>query len=283
MVETTYTILTGATSGIGYETAKKLYASGHFLILGNRNKEKSDKLAEELCQMDQTSHFEMIELDLASFESIKSFTTTVLDRYPVIDTLINNAGVFKRVRDYTSEGFEMTMGVNYLGTVFLTECLIKGFHPGSKIIMLSSVGCYWGNIRVKDNLFYRYINSFKTYFDSKLANLIYAIELKERLKDKGINVLAADPGIAYSKIFKWRSGFGRFLEKIQKRIMKTSEQGSRVVVGLVLETIQVKHGGILVSLKKTRKLPGKAKNLLKRQMLMEFTNKTISEKIKANR
>ena len=139
----TFTIITGTTSGIGYETAKKLFIEGHHLILGNRNVIKAKKLKEELLSINPNGHVDLIQVDLSSFSSIKSFCDQVLSNYEQIDTLINNAGVFTREKAITQEGFEMTMGVNYLGTYYLTELLIDRLLEGksSKIIMVSSVGC----------------------------------------------------------------------------------------------------------------------------------------------
>lgn len=272
------TILTGATSGIGHETAKKLYRLGHFLVLGNRNPEKTAVLAAELRAIDPSAHFDMIPLDLASFASIEAFANALKKRYPDCQNLINNAGVFMRRDRVTREGFEMTMGVNLLGTMYLTEILEPVLHAGAKIIMVSSVGCYWGSLTIKPDLFTHRINSFKTYFDSKLGALAYALTLKKALAKENIQVLAADPGIAYSKIFKWHSGFGRFLEKIQKRIMKSAEQASRIVVWLVEQKTFTSTSTILYKWLKPRRMPKKVLNDEKREKYVANARKYIEEK-----
>jgi len=135
------TILTGATSGIGYETAKKLFIQGHHLILGNRNPKKVERLAKELKELNPQGKLELLELDLASFQSIENFSKMVHESHKFFDNLSNNAGVFIRKKAFTTEGFEMTMGVNHLGTMLLTEKLKDLVKPGSRIVMVSSIGC----------------------------------------------------------------------------------------------------------------------------------------------
>ena len=274
-----YTILTGATSGIGFETAKKLCLSGHHLILANRNKSKAEKVKIELEQLNPNCEIDLLELNLASFESIKRFANEVITKYEYINNLINNAGVFMRETKYTEEGFEMSSGVNHLGTYLLTELLKDKLHEtkNSKIIMVSSVGCYWGSIKISKNTYYKRINSFKTYFDSKLANLIYVKELADSYKDKSIIIKAADPGIVYSHIFKWKTKFGKFLEKIQKKIMKSPEQGADVICKLLDTDTFNTDDNILYTYNKARKLPRIIRNPKIRKMHMLHTEKIIAK------
>ncbi len=221
----TYTIITGATSGIGFQTAKKLYLEGHYLILGNRNMDRALEVKQQLLDLSPGGNIDLLHVDLSSFSSIKTFADTVNKSYDKIDILINNAGVFSRQLKRTQEGFEMSKGVNYLGTYYLTELLLDKLKQNetSKIINVSSIGCYWGKLKIKPDFFHKRVTSFIDYFNSKKANLIHTIELSESLASNRIIVKAADPGIVFSKIWKWRSKFGKSLEKIQKRSMKTSE------------------------------------------------------------
>lgn len=276
------TIITGATSGIGYETAKKLLIAGHHLVLGNRNETKAKRLKEEFLKIKEDALIDILHIDLSSFTSIKDFSEEIIKNYDRIDILINNAGVFMREKAFTKENFEMTMGVNHLGTYYLTELLIEKLKENekAKIIMLSSVGCYLGNLKIKANLFTRRTNSFRDYFNSKLANLIYTIELKERLKESNIIIKAADPGIAYSQIWKWRSRFGRSLDKIYKKITSTSEEGSRIVVTLADTSKFDLDDNILYKYDKARSLPRKTMNKNLRKAFMDFTKEAIKDYIK---
>ena len=274
-----YTIITGATSGIGYETAKKLYLEGHYLILGNRNIEKANKVKQQLLDLKPGGNIDLLQIDLSSFSSIKEFADNVTKTYERIDILINNAGVFSRQLKYTLEGFEMSKGVNYLGTYYLTELLIDKLkqNDSAKIINVSSIGCYWGRIKIKPNFFHKRVTSFLDYFLSKKANLIHTLELSELLAKENIIVKAADPGIVFSKIWKWRSKFGKSLEKIQKKIMKTSEEGARVVAMLAISDAHDNDSHILYQDNKPRKLPRQVKNSKFRKEFIAFTNQIINK------
>lgn len=275
----TYTIITGATSGIGYETAKKLYLEGHYLILGNRNMEKAETIKQTLLNLKPGGDIDLLQIDLSSFSSIKEFSDKIYKTYHKIDILINNAGVFSRLLKYTEEGFEMSKGVNYLGTYYLTELLLDKLKQNdtAKIINVSSIGCYWGKLNIKPRFFHRRVTSFLDYFNSKKANLIHTMELSEALADDHIIVKAADPGVVFSRIWKWRSKFGRSLEKIQKRIMKTSEEGARVVEMLALTDTYDFDSNILYQEHKPRKLPKQVRNSEFRKQFIEFTNQIITE------
>ncbi len=278
-MEEKITIITGATSGIGYETAKKLYLAGHHLVLGNRNHEKAKKLKKELLNLNKDGKVDMLHIDLSSFSSIKAFANEVINNYDKIDVLINNAGVFMREEAYTEENFEMTMGVNHLGTYLLTELLLDKLKENdkAKIIMLSSVGCYWGSLRMRPDIFTRRTNSFKDYFNSKLANLFYAIELNKRLEESNVIIKAADPGIAYSHIWKWKSKFGQSLDKIYKKITSTSEEGSRIVVLLADSNKYDSDSSLLYKYDKSRKLPRRTRREKRRKEFIEFTENTMKK------
>ncbi|MCK4552142.1 MAG: SDR family NAD(P)-dependent oxidoreductase [Tenericutes bacterium] len=277
----TFTIITGATSGIGYETAKKLFIEGHHLILGNRNNIKAEKLKEELLKINPNGHVDLLQVNLSSFSLIKSFCDKVLSDYEYIDVLINNAGVFMREKAFTQEGFEMTMGVNYLGTYYLTELLIDRLLEGknSKIIMVSSIGCYWGSLKVKPNIFVRRTNGFKDYFNSKLANLIYAKELLEKHRNSNLIIKAADPGVAYSKIWKWKTKFGESLDKLYQIITNTSEEAARIIVILANTNKYDKDNNLLYKFDKPRKLPKRVHKKKLRDDFIKFTEESIKQNI----
>jgi len=269
-------IITGATSGIGYETAKKLFLGGHNLILGNRNMEKARKVKTEFLAL-KDGNIDLLEINLSSFASIKNFSKKILSSYERIDILINNAGVFSRHDDYTVEGFELAKGVNYLGTYYLTELLLPKLLENSeaKLIMVSSVGCYLGRIKNDGNFFYKKTNNFKDYFNSKLANLFYTKELVDKYPN--LIVKAADPGIAYSKIWKWKTRFGKSLDNLYKKLMSTSEEASRIIVQLAITDKFDNDKNILYKYSKPLKLPRRAKNGDFRKKVLELTKKIIKK------
>ncbi len=273
-----YTILTGATSGIGYETVKKLALAGHNLILGNRNQEKAEIVKEELVSLNKDISVRILPLDQSSFRSIEEFAEKIRNEYGNIACLVNNAGLFMRFEAKTKEGFEMSMGVNYIGTMYLTELLLDTLKRSNspRIVMVSSLGCYYGMLKMNENAFSKFSFSFTNYFNSKLACLLYTRDLADR--EKGILVKAADPGIFYSQIFKWRSGFGRFLEKIQRRIMRNSEHGSRIIYKLATINGLDIQSGLLYSQKRVKSIPKRLKDKKFCDEYLEYTRKLIKDK-----
>ncbi len=279
MQKQTRVILTGATSGIGRQTATELANLGYHLILGNRNQEKANQVKEEILKQYPATKIDLYSIDLSSFASILEFTKQIKQNYESIDILINNAGVLTRKRAVSKEGFELTMAVNHLGTYLLTKSLVEAYQeiPLETIIMVSSIGSYWGTVSIKKNMFKRNRNPFQNYFDSKLANLIYIQELSLMLKEKGTKVLAADPGVVYSHIWKWHTKFGRSLDKLQQRIMKSSQEGAKSILRLVTGDYPQNTDCVLFSLTKPRKLPKKIRNKEVQERYMKETARIVEK------
>jgi NAD(P)-dependent dehydrogenase (short-subunit alcohol dehydrogenase family) len=269
-------IITGVTSGIGYETAKKLFLAGHNLIMGNRNMEKALRVKQELSKLGD-GNIDFLEIDLSSFSSIRLFANEVITRYKRIDLLINNAGVFSRNDSYTKEGLELAKGVNHIGTYYLTELLLPRLleTPGSKVVMVSSVGCYLGKIKSTKNFFLKKTSNFRDYFDSKLANLFYAKDLSD--KYPSLIVKAADPGIAYSKIWKWKTRFGRSLDNLYRRLTKTSEEASRIIVQLAITDKFDNDQSLLYKYSKPLKLPRIVNNKFLRNEVLKSTEEIVRQ------
>lgn len=272
-----FTIITGATSGIGLETAKELYLRGHYLILGNRNPVKALHVKEQLMQLKPRGNIDLLTIDLSSFSSIKAFAEKVVKNYDQIDILINNAGVFMRHYETSDQGFEMTMAVNYLGTYYLTELLkdklLETKH--AKIIMLSSIGCYWGTLKIKPEIFRKRINGFQEYFNSKLATLMYTKELFDQYKENDIIIKAADPGVAYSRIWKWKTRFGKSLDKLYQKLFHSSAQAARIIVVLADSEVYDNDNHLLYKFNKKRRLPNKVKSAQLRKSLVTYTKETL--------
>ncbi|XP_018655467.1 putative short chain dehydrogenase [Schistosoma mansoni] len=145
------------------------------------------------------------QLDLASLQSIREFVRRITIKYSELHFLINNAGLAVSKQKETVDGFEMTMGVNYFGHFLLTELLlplIKRSTP-SRIIILSSASHYKGRL-IKPDLQVqpKEYNEAKVYCSSKLANVMHAVELSERLKDSGITVVSVHPGTVKTEILR---------------------------------------------------------------------------------
>lgn len=199
-------IVTGANSGIGYEASKMLAARGMRVILACRNQEKGEEARKKIISSVPGAKLDIEHLDLASQESVKSFTSRITEKYKRLDLLVNNGGVMMGGHSLTEDGFEKLFGTNHLGHFTLTAGLIKLLllTPGSRIVTVSSIAHFKGEIDFDD------INSLKKYSrsaayrQSKLANLLFAYELDRRLKEKAKDTIsvAVHPGITSTNIVK---------------------------------------------------------------------------------
>jgi len=133
-------MITGANRGIGRETTRALAKKGAIIIMACRHLEKAEPVGELIQRESKNPNVQVMQLDLASLDSIRNFTREFKARYQKLDVLINNAGVFCMKREETEEGFEKTMGVNHLGHFLLTHELLPILEntPEARIINLSS-------------------------------------------------------------------------------------------------------------------------------------------------
>lgn len=192
-------LVTGATSGIGKETARVLAAKGATVIIGARNLAKAEHVVAELTTRQPNRDITARELDLADLASVRRCAEGIRHDYDRLDLLINNAGVMACPFSRTTDGFEMQMGTNHLGHFALTLELLPLLQatPLSRIVVLSSVAHRWGRINLEDlHWQQRRYRTNQAYGDSKVANLLFAHELARRLPDSPDSpmVTAAHPG-----------------------------------------------------------------------------------------
>lgn len=197
-------LITGATSGIGMEMARELAIKGNRIILACRNIEKTEKVKREIISDSNNENVEIMRVDLSSLESIYKFEKDFYKKYDKLDVLINNAGVFCDKHMETVEGFEMTMGVNVIGTYYITKLLIRALKnvKTARIINISSKAALFGKISLKENYFEKHPHGFKAYSASKLAQILITIELSDTLKKEGITVNSVHPGKVATNIWK---------------------------------------------------------------------------------
>lgn len=188
-------IVTGASSGIGLETAKALTAAGARVVLAVRNPAKGRQAAGTMPGPGTT---EIRPLDLASLESVRAFAR---DWSGPVDLLINNAGVMIPPLSRTADGFELQFGTNHLGHFALTNLLLPNIT--GRVVTVSSSAHQFGRIDFGDlNWERRKYRRWAAYGQSKLANLLFTRELQRRLAEAGSTVLsmAAHPGYAATNL-----------------------------------------------------------------------------------
>jgi NAD(P)-dependent dehydrogenase (short-subunit alcohol dehydrogenase family) len=214
-------ILTGATSGIGHAMAKRL-ANDYELILGCRNEKKANILLDELKTIAPNCKVTYYHLDLSSFSSIENFCSSINNDFDSIDVLVNNAGVFMERYATTSQGFEMTIGVNFIGTYYLTTLLEDILSRGNKpqIINICSKAGLFGKYTKDIQRFRKHPHGFRGYAASKQLAIMMSIHQSRRLKANNISVNAIHPGKVATNMTMGGDGF---MMKIQSKIaQKTS-------------------------------------------------------------
>jgi NAD(P)-dependent dehydrogenase (short-subunit alcohol dehydrogenase family) len=221
-------LITGANRGIGKATAKLVAATGARVIMACRNVSRSLAAADEVRRAAgrRAARVDLLELDLASIDSITAFAESVKTGYERIDTLINNAGLFSKAPSRTKDGFELTMGTNFLGPFLLTNLLLPLLRksPDPRIVNLSSSAFRFGNIsRIPVNPIKPY-HGFLSYASSKLAMLLFTLELA--LKAKGIAVNAIHPGIIDTGIQKLHKWYDVLVDAVFAPFRVTEEEGA---------------------------------------------------------
>lgn len=191
-------IVTGANSGIGWDTARALAQKGATVIMACRSVDKANSAAEKIRQVDPAGKVVVMPLDLGDLESVRKFAAGFLKQYNRLDLLINNAGVMAPPYGKTKQGFEQQFGTNHLGHFALTGLLLDTLNvtPGARIVTVSSGAHQMGIINFDDLNSERGYVPMRAYGQSKLANLLFTYELQRRLVAAGQTTLAvaAHPG-----------------------------------------------------------------------------------------
>ncbi len=197
-------MVTGANSGLGLFTAQGLARAGARVVLACRNLAKGEAARREIEAAAPGSPLELEELDLASLESVRSFAERFRSSHDGLDLLINNAGVMAPPRRQTADGFELQFGTNHLGHFALTGRLIGAMEgrEDARVVTLSSTAHRTGRIAFDNLGGERHYFRWRAYGQSKLANLLFALELERRLSAAGstIKSMAAHPGYAATNL-----------------------------------------------------------------------------------
>jgi NAD(P)-dependent dehydrogenase (short-subunit alcohol dehydrogenase family) len=186
-------IVTGANSGIGYETALALARKGATMILACRNVEKGEAAVQQIVQKEPTAKAELMQLDLSDLGSVLSFTQVFANHYDRLDLLINNAGIMRTPFGKTADGFELQFGTNHLGHFALTGLLLDRIirAPQARVVTVSSGGERFGKIDFDNLNAEKGYDAGRAYGQSKLANLLFTYELQRRFEDAGVDAIAA--------------------------------------------------------------------------------------------
>jgi NAD(P)-dependent dehydrogenase (short-subunit alcohol dehydrogenase family) len=197
-------VVTGANSGLGLVTARELARAGASVVMACRNLDKGHTAVEEVRAAVPEAQVQLEELDLASLASVRGFAERFRATHDGLDLLINNAGVMAPPRRRTADGFELQFGTNHLGHFALTNALLETMEgrEDARVVTLSSTAHKMGRINFDNLNGDRHYFRWNAYGQSKLANLLFMLELDRRLRGSGsaVKSLAAHPGYAATNL-----------------------------------------------------------------------------------
>jgi len=223
-------VVTGANSGIGYESSLALAEKGATVVMACRNSEKAQQAMERIKTAVPAAKVEVMELDLSSLKSVREFADTFKKKYDKLDVLVNNGGPVIAKQSVTEDGFESHFGVGHLGHFALTALLLDVIlkTPSSRIVTVGSRMHVNATIAWDDLMSERSYDPMKAYPQSMLAKMIFAFELGRRLEAKGASTISvsAHPGLANTG---WvENNITGFMKLIMKLMTLTSYQSAEM-------------------------------------------------------
>ncbi|XP_068595725.1 retinol dehydrogenase 11 [Brachionichthys hirsutus] len=246
-------LITGGNTGIGKETAVDLARRGARVILACRDMDRANKAAEEVRTRSGNDTVIVRKLDLGSLQSVRQLAEDVLASEERLDVLINNAGVMHCPKWQTEDGFEMQFGVNHLGHFLLTNCLLdllKKSSP-SRIVNVSSIAHKRGQIHFDDINLDKDYNHWKSYQQSKLANVLFSRELAKRLQGTAVTTYSLHPGLILTEIARhfwpalplWK----RVILRPFVGFLKSPAEGAQTTIYCAVEESLQKQSGLYYS------------------------------------
>jgi NAD(P)-dependent dehydrogenase (short-subunit alcohol dehydrogenase family) len=189
-------LVTGASAGLGVETARALAAHGAHIVGAARDLAKAQRATEAVrTDAARSGGIELVELDLASLASVRACADKLVAAGKPFDVVIANAGVMACPKGQTTDGFETQFGTNHLGHFVFVNRIVPLLAPGARIVNLSSAGHRFADVDLDDPNFERTeYQPFVAYGRSKTANVLFAVGLDRRLKDRGVRATAVHPG-----------------------------------------------------------------------------------------
>ena len=279
MTELKWAVITGASGGIGTEITRAVAKAGYHIIMACYQLEKAERVRRSLIAETGNSNLEVMQIDLSSMQSVASFVSSILERKISIHLLMNNAGTIENNFRTTMDGFERTVSVNYVGHYLLTRKLIPAMAPGARIVNMVSRTYPLGVLDMPD-FFYRgrtgKFKRFRIYSNTKLALLLFNTELSEQLREKGITVNAADPGIVSTDIIRMHKWYDSLTDLFFRPFIRTPKQGAATAIGLLLDEKEAGVTGKLYVNGQMKKLSTKYLRHPQRKELWEVTERLLT-------
>ena len=241
-------VITGADGGMGMEITRAVATAGYKVIMACRDPEIAEEKRQLIMRETGNIALEIVPVNLASLSSTASFANELLQRGEAITLLMNNAGTMETRRCITEDGLERTVSVNYVAPYLLTRKLLPLMGEGSRIVNMVSCTYAIGKLdfpdfflRGKKGAFWR----IPIYSNTKLALTLFTIALSKKVKEKGIIVNAADPGIVSTKIITMHMSFDPLTDLFFRPFIRTPRQGAATAISLLLDEDAGKRTGTL--------------------------------------
>jgi NAD(P)-dependent dehydrogenase (short-subunit alcohol dehydrogenase family) len=229
-------LVTGATSGIGQETALGLAARGAHVVLVGRDRARAEAARKDVTERSQNPHVDVLLADFASLDAVRGLAREFGERYPRLDLLVNNAGLVMRERILTADGYETTLAVNHLAPFLLTHLLrerLLASESARVVNVASDAHRFVGGFNFDDPMsergfgFPTVVTGLRVYGMSKLANILFTIELARRLERTRVTTNAVHPGGVATRLGTNATGMlGKLIPLAMRPFMKTPEQGA---------------------------------------------------------
>ncbi len=232
-------MVTGATSGIGRETALELARMGMEVVLPVRNMKKGAALLDEVHALTGNGKAVLFECDLESMASIRDFAAAFLKKYDRLDVLINNAGIWDTKRSVSRDGVERVFAVNHLAPFLLTNLLMDAVKasPGGRIVNVSSNAHRAGKMNFSDLEGKKKWNHIRAYSQSKLANILFTRQLAKQLAGSRATANSLHPGFVQTSLF---DGFPGWMMGLISPVMLSTQEGAQTNLYLAVSP-EVEH------------------------------------------
>lgn len=238
-------LVTGASSGIGRETARALARQGATVVLVSRGSGSGAAVAETLRRESGNDKLHFLAADLSSLAEVCRIAAEFNARFGQLDVLVNNAGAFFSSRTTTADGFETTFALNHLSYFLLTHLLLESLlqSPAPRVINVASAAEAFGKVSFDDLMLSKSYNGWRAYSQSKLANLLFSYQLARVLADTPVTVNALHPGTVATGFGNGNSGPVSLLFRLARPFFKTPAQGAQTAIYLAASPVVVGVSG----------------------------------------
>ena len=273
-------IITGADGGMGTEITRAVALAGYCVVMACYNAEKAEVKRKLLIEETGNADIMVMSIDLSLLASVNAFACRMLERGDRLDLLMNNAGTMETGLHITEDGLERTVSVNYVGHYLLTRKLLPLMGRGSRIVNMVSCTYAIGKLDFPDFFIKGKKGSFwriPVYSNTKLALTLFTFELAERLKERGVVVNAADPGIVSTDIITMHMWFDPLTDIFFRPFIRTPRQGAATAICLLLDEEAGKRTGTLNVSCRPKVLSEKYTHHSQSQELWERTEEIVAK------